>query len=95
MAKVTRKLEQLENLNREIEEAKEKIHSDFGKELISELDIDYDILDRKKDIKEAVQIIIAEMNSNPFLNEVEENEIVENEDSLGKVQVNSYEQQNP
>lgn len=95
MAKVTRKLEQLENLKREIEEAKEKIHSDFGKELISELDIDYDILDRKKDIKEAVQIIIAEMNSNPFLNEVEENEIVENEDSLGKVQVNSYEQQNP
>lgn len=95
MAKVTRKLEQLENLKREIEEAKEKIHSDFGKELISELDIDYDILDRKKDIKEAVQIIIAEMNSNPFSNEVEENETVENEDSLGKVQVNSYEQQNP
>lgn len=95
MAKVTRKLEQLENLKREIEEAKEKIHSDFGKELISELDIDYDILDRKKDIKEAVQLIIAEMNSNPFSNEVEENETVENEDSLGKVQVNSYEQQNP
>ena len=74
MAKVTRKLEQLENLKREIEEAKEKIHSDFGEEIISELEIDYDMLDRKKDIKEVVQMIISEMNSNPFSNDTNKTE---------------------
>ena len=89
MAKVTRKLEQLENLKREIEEAKEKIHSDFGKELISELDIDYDMLDRKKDIKEVVQMIISAMNSNPFSNDTNKTE-----DNLENIQENSYEPEN-
>lgn len=86
MAKVTRKLEQLEILKREIEEAKEKIHSDFGEEMISELEINYDMLDRKKDIKEVVQMIISEMNSNPFSNDTNKTE-----DNLENITENSYE----
>lgn len=89
MAKVTRKLEQLEILKREIEEAKEKIHSDFGEEMISELEIDYDMLDRKKDIKEVVQVIISEMNSNPFSNDTNKTE-----DNLENITENSYEPEN-
>jgi len=71
MVKVTSKIEQLKELEKQIEEAKSKIHSDFGEEIISELEIDYDLLEKKKDIKEAVQLIISEMNKNPFSDEVE------------------------
>jgi len=89
MVKVTSKIEKLKELEKKIEEAKESIHSDFGELMISKLEIDYDLLERKKDIEEVVERIILEMNSNPFSENNNE------EDNIEQIKENnSYEQQN-
>lgn len=90
MVKVTSKIEKLKELEKQIEEAKSKIHSDFGEEIISELEIDYDLLERKKDIREAVQLIISELNKNPFSDKDET--LVENIEK--NHEDNNYEKQN-
>jgi len=63
---ISKKLEKIEKLEKQIEEEKKTIHTNMGEELIQQLGIDYELLSTKKEIKEVVQDIKNSMNSNPF-----------------------------
>lgn len=66
MVDISKKLEKIEKLEKQIEEEKKTIHTNIGEELIQQLSIDYELLNTKKEIKEVVQDIKNSMNSNPF-----------------------------
>lgn len=53
MSKISKKLEQIEKLKKELLEEKEKIENTLGKELISQFDLNYESL-TKNEIKEFV-----------------------------------------
>lgn len=53
MTNISKKLEQIEKLKKELLEEKEKIENTLGKELISQFDLNYDSL-TKNEIKEFV-----------------------------------------
>ena len=53
MTTISKKLEQIEKLKKELLEEKEKIENTLGKELISQFDLNYDSL-TKNEIKEFV-----------------------------------------
>ena len=63
MVDISKKLEKIEKLEKQIEEEKK---TNMGEELIQQLGIDYELLSTKKEIKEVVQDIKNSMNSNPF-----------------------------
>lgn len=53
MSNISKKLEQIEKLKKELLEEKEKIENTLGKELISQFDLNYESL-TKNEIKEFV-----------------------------------------
>ncbi len=53
MTNISKKLEQIEKLKKELSEEKEKIENTLGKELISQFDLNYESL-TKNEIKEFV-----------------------------------------
>ncbi|MGE7365453.1 hypothetical protein ACQKKE_02245 [Desemzia incerta] len=60
------KMEQIEKLKKEIEEAKTEIHTTLGKKLITSLDLDYELLSSKKEIHTVVDKIVKNLPSDLF-----------------------------
>lgn len=69
MASIAKMSEQLEQLEKRIEEQKINSEQYLGEALIDVLDIDYELLSTKKDSKEVAEMIKNHLNSNPFANE--------------------------
>jgi len=70
---IRKKEEELRKTEEQLEERLDKVHSWLGESLVDELNIDYDLLNTKKDVQEVASLITAEMKSNPFLNSESEN----------------------
>lgn len=69
MAKSISKIkEEIRKSEEQLEERLDKIHGWLGEIIIDVLEIDYDMLDKKKDVEEIVYLIVNEMNDNPFSN---------------------------
>jgi len=78
MASIQSKLDRLQKLEEQIESEKEKIHSSFGEEVIKELNIDYESLDTKKEMKSVVQQIIDYLDSSYFESSEQNEEKIQN-----------------
>lgn len=78
MAKIDKLQEKLKKIEEQLEKEKEEAHKKLGEELIKQLGIDYELLGTKKEIKAVVEMIINELNMNPFSDESEEKSIEEN-----------------
>ena len=75
MAKIDKLQDKLRKLEEQIEKEKEEAHKGLGEEeLVKRLDLDYELLSTKKEIKSVVELIVSELNSNPFSNDIEKNE---------------------
>jgi gas vesicle protein len=68
MANIEKLREDLRKKERQLEERINKVHSWVGEAIVDELEIDYSLLNTKKDVKEVVSLIKSEMNTNPFSN---------------------------
>jgi len=74
LAKIDKLQDKLRKLEEQIEKEKEEAHKGLGEELVKQLDLDYELLSTKKEIKSVVELIVSELNSNPFSNDIEKNE---------------------
>lgn len=74
LAKIDKLQDKLRKLEEQIEKEKEEAHKGLGEELVKRLDLDYELLSTKKEIKSVVGLIVSELNSNPFSNDIEKNE---------------------
>jgi len=58
---------ELEKIEKQIKEKEESHYKNFGKELIKELDIDINNWEKVQDAKEAANLLISNLNTNPFI----------------------------
>lgn len=72
LADLTKKLEQLEKLKKQIEEQKTKTQTSLGKQLIESLDFDYEELNKEK-VKELVKDLSLLYNEKYKVQENESN----------------------
>ena len=66
MANIEKMLQQQRELEKKIQEQKEKVYYDFGKELINTLEIPFDLIGSKKDIQNVVEEIKNNLVSDLF-----------------------------
>lgn len=69
LANIDKLQDKLRRLEEQIEKEKEEAHKGVGEELVKQLDINYELLSTKKEIKSVVELIVSELNSNPFSND--------------------------
>ncbi len=77
------KLDQIEKLKIEVEEAKKEIHTTFGEKIIQSLGLDYEMLSSKKDINSVVNKIVeslpdylfTDLNNDPINEDNESTEL--------------------
>ncbi|MFL2138964.1 hypothetical protein [Desemzia sp. FAM 23991] len=60
------KMEQIEKLKIEVEEAKKEIHTTFGEKFIQSLGLDYEMLSSKKDINSVVNRMVENLPDHLF-----------------------------
>lgn len=89
LTSIQRKIDRLKQLEEQIHKQKEKIHSDLGKELIEQLDIDYSLLTNKKEIYDVIHLISSEMDNNPFADEPNKTRHTKKESFTEEVEVDS------
>jgi len=85
LSKIERLQERLRQLEEQLEKEKEEAHKNLGEELVKQLDIDYELLSTKKDVKSVVEMIANELESNPFSDEsqpLEPTSTVEEKDNV-------------
>lgn len=73
MASIKNLLERQKDLEKRIEEQKDKSHEYLGEEIIKELGISYELVSTKKDTKEVVEMIKESLSINPFKDDENEN----------------------
>lgn len=66
MANIEKMLQQQRELEKKIQEQKEKVYYDFGKELINTLEIPFDLIGSKKDIQNVAEEIKNNLGSDLF-----------------------------
>ncbi|SFH83527.1 hypothetical protein [Pisciglobus halotolerans] len=60
------KMDQIEKLKIEVEEAKKEIHTSLGERIIKSLELDYEMLSSKKDINSVVNRIVESLPDHLF-----------------------------
>lgn len=88
MANIDKLIAQQKELAERIEQETEKVYLDFGKEFINELEIPFEKLGTKKEIKEVVTKLKSQINLDEFQNTSENS--VDSEEDLSNNNQNIY-----
>lgn len=93
MANIDKLIAQYKELAERIEIEKEKVYTDFGKEIIEQLDIPFEDLGTKKDIKSVVTKIISAINTAELNTYLQENDTENLTEDINQQQQNNMQDQ--
>ncbi|MGH2081549.1 hypothetical protein ACRCJU_09500 [Aerococcus urinaeequi] len=93
MANIDKLIAQYKELAERIEIEKEKVYTDFGKEIIEQLDIPFEDLGTKKDIKSVVTKIISAINTAELNTYLQENDTENSTEDINQQQQNNMQDQ--
>lgn len=89
MANIDKLMSQYKELAERIEIEKEKVYTDFGKEIIEQLNIPFEDLGTKKDIKSVVTKIISAINTAELNTYLQENDTDNSTEDINQQQQNN------
>ncbi|MFW3364823.1 hypothetical protein ACN2AU_09695 [Aerococcus viridans] len=89
MANIEKLMSQYKELAERIEIEKEKVYTDFGKEIIEQLNIPFEDLGTKKDIKSVVTKIISAINTAEINTYLQENDTDNSTEDINQQQQNN------
>lgn len=89
MANIEKLISQYKELAERIEIEKEKVYTDFGKEIIEQLNIPFEDLGTKKDIKSVVTKIISAINTAELNTYLQENDTDNSTKDINQQQQNN------
>ncbi|GMR70834.1 MULTISPECIES: hypothetical protein [Aerococcus] len=89
MANIEKLMSQYKELAERIEIEKEKVYTDFGKEIIEQLNIPFEDLGTKKDIKSVVTKIISAINTAELNTYLQENDTDNSTEDINQQQQNN------
>lgn len=89
MANIEKIMSQYKELAERIEIEKEKVYTDFGKEIIEQLNIPFEDLGTKKDIKSVVTKIISAINTAELNTYLQENDTENSTEDINQQQQNN------
>ncbi|MGH2079653.1 hypothetical protein [Aerococcus urinaeequi] len=93
MANIDKLISQYKELAERIEIEKEKVYTDFGKEIIEQLDIPFEDLGTKKDIKSVVTKIISAINTAELNMYLQESDTDNSTEDINQQQQNNMQDQ--
>lgn len=93
MANIDKLMSQYKELAERIEIEKEKVYTDLGKEIIEQLDIPFEDLGTKKDIKSVVTKIISAINTAELNTYLQENDTDNSTEDINQQQQNNMQDQ--
>ncbi|MFV8765515.1 hypothetical protein ACNNMY_08745 [Aerococcus urinaeequi] len=93
MANIDKLMSQYKELAERIEIEKEKVYTDLGKEIIEQLDIPFEDLGTKKDIKSVVTKIISAINTAELNMYLQENDTDNSAEDINQQQQNNMQDQ--
>lgn len=93
MANIDKLMSQYKELAERIEIEKEKVYTDLGKEIIEQLDIPFEDLGTKKDIKSVVTKIISAINTAELNTYLQENDTDNSAEDINQQQQNNMQDQ--
>ena len=93
MANIEKLMSQYKELAERIEIEKEKVYTDFGKEIIEQLNIPFEDLGTKKDIKSVVTKIISAINTAELNTYLQENDTDNSTEDINQQQQNNMQDQ--
>lgn len=89
MANIDKLMSQYKELAERIEIEKEKVYTDFGKEIIEQLNIPFEDLGTKKDIRSVVTKIISAINTAELNTYLQENDTDNSTEDINQQQQNN------
>ncbi|MFV8261484.1 hypothetical protein ACNNMU_08750 [Aerococcus viridans] len=89
MVNIEKIMSQYKELAERIEIEKEKVYTDFGKEIIEQLNIPFEDLGTKKDIKSVVTKIISAINTAELNTYLQENDTDNSTEDINQQQQNN------
>lgn len=93
MANIDKLMSQYKELAERIEIEKEKVYTDLGKEIIEQLNIPFEDLGTKKDIKSVVTKIISAINTAELNTYLQENDTDNSAEDINQQQQNNMQDQ--